>query len=189
VKKTLALTGLLLSASAAVHASGGAPAQGGIPWDLIVKQAVNFAILAAVLVFFLRKPLASFLRERRELLKKSIDEAAAARREASEKLAAIEARLARLPAEIEEISRRSAAEADTEAKRIAEAGKAEAERIRLQAETTADLEVKKAREELRREASELAAGAAEELVKREFKSSDQERLVRENIEKIREIVR
>lgn len=190
MKKTLALSTLLVSAAAAAHASAGAPVHAGaIPWGEIVKQAVNFLILVAVLVYFLRKPLSSFLQERRDLLKKSIDDAAKARQDAAEKLAAIEARLAKLPAEIEEISRRSAAEAEVEAKRIAEAGKAESERIRLQAESSADLEVKKAREELRREASELAAQAAEELVKREFKSSDQERLVRENIEKIREIVR
>jgi F-type H+-transporting ATPase subunit b len=190
VKKILALSILLVSAAAAAAQASGAPAgHGAIPWDTIVKQAVNFAILVAVLVYFLRKPLSSFLQERTDLLKKSIDDAARARQEAAEKLAAIEARLAKLPGELEELSRRSASEADAEARRIAEAGKVEADRIRLQAETSADLEVRKAREELRREASELAAQAAEELLKREFKPSDQERLVRENIEKIREIVR
>ncbi len=37
----------------------GGPGGGGIPWGEIAKQAINFAILSASLVYFLRKPLSS----------------------------------------------------------------------------------------------------------------------------------
>jgi F-type H+-transporting ATPase subunit b len=53
----------------------------------------------------------------------------------------------------------------------------------------ADQEVKKARAELRREAAELSARAAEEIVSKTITPEDQERIVRENLERIREIVR
>jgi F0F1-type ATP synthase membrane subunit b/b' len=53
----------------------------------------------------------------------------------------------------------------------------------------ADQEVKKARAELRRDAAELSAQAAREIVAKTITPEDQERIVRENIDRIREIVR
>ena len=49
--------------------------------------------------------------------------------------------------------------------------------------------MKKARAELQQEASVLAAQAAEELVRKSLSPQDQERLVKENIDKIEGIVR
>lgn len=175
------------TAALAAEEGGGAP-HGGIPWGEIVKQAVNLAILVGVLVYFLKKPLSSFLKERSEMLRRSIDDAARSRAEAASRLAAIEARMSRLSGEVEAMNRRAEAEAAEEAQRLREATAAEVERIRSQARFTADQEVKKAREELRREAADLSARAAAEIVARSMTPADQERLVRENVEKIREIV-
>ncbi len=184
------LSFLFAAAAGTAFASGGeAPAHGGIPWGDVVKQAVNFAILAGVLVYFLRKPLSSFLKERSEALRKSIDEAARARDEAAAKLRAIEERVAALGGEIERMNRQAQAEASDEARKIRDAATAEIERIGAQAKFSADQEVRKAREELRREAAELSARAAGEIVAKSMTPNDQERLVRENIEKIRGIVK
>lgn len=180
---------LFLALSGAAHASAAAAGHGGIPWGDVVKQAINFAILAGVLAYLLRKPLAAYLKERTESLKKAIDDAARARAEAAEKLASAEAQAARLAADVAEIARRAEAEAEAEAKRMRDAADAEIARIRQQAKFTAEQEVRKAREELRREAAELSARSAAEIVARAMTPEDQERLVRENIEKIREIVR
>ncbi len=178
------------AAAAFAAEEGGAHHTGGvhIPWGDIVKQAINFLLLAGVLVYFLRKPLASFLKERSELLRKSIDDAAKARAEAAGKLAAIETRTAALAGEIAELNAKMDAEAGAEARRLQEAVALEISRIRVQSEFTGEQEVKKAREELRREASLLAAHAAEELVRKTLSPEDQERLVRENLEKIEGIV-
>ena len=86
------LAASLCAAAVAFAAEEGGAHQGGgvhIPWGEVIKQAINFLILAGVLVYFLRKPLSSFLKERSELLRKAIDDAARARAEAAEKLAAI----------------------------------------------------------------------------------------------------
>ena len=56
--------GFVLFAVTAAEAASGAGGQAGIPWWEIFKQAVNFSILVGVLVYFLRKPLSTFLRER-----------------------------------------------------------------------------------------------------------------------------
>jgi len=173
----------------AAEESGAHPGGGvHVPWGEILKQAINFLILAGVLVYFLRKPLSSFLKERSELLRKAIDAAANARAEAAEKLSAIETRTAKLADEIAGMNAKMDVEAAAEARRLQETVAAEISRIRTQSEFTGEQEVKKAREELRREASVLTARAAEELVRKTISPEDQERLVRENIEKIEGIV-
>jgi F-type H+-transporting ATPase subunit b len=173
----------------AAEESGAHPGGGvHVPWGEILKQAINFLILAGVLVYFLRKPLSSFLKERSELLRKAIDDAAKARAEAAEKLAAIETRSAKLAEEIAAMNAKMDGEAAAEAQRLQEAVAAEIARIRTQSEFTGKQEVKNAREELRREASLLTALAAEELVRKTLSPEDQERLVRENLEKIEGIV-
>ncbi len=173
------------TAVAAQEAGG----QAGIPWGEIFKQAVNFSILVGVLVYFLRKPVSAYLKERSELLAKSIEEAAQAKASATERLLAIEARMTRLSEEIAEMNRKMETEADAETKRLGEAAQAEIERLHLQVRFAADQEVKKARAELRREASELSAQAAEEIVAKTITPEDQDRMVRENIDGIREIVK
>jgi len=179
-----------LCAAVAFAAEEGGAQHGGvhIPWGEIIKQAINFLILAGVLVYFLRKPFSSFLKERSELLRKAIDDAANARAEAAEKLAAIETRTAKLADEIAGMNAKMDVEAAAEARRLQETAAVEISRIRAQSEFTGEQEVKKAREELRREASLLSARAAEELVRKTLSPEDQERLVRENLEKIEGIV-
>ena len=159
-----------------------------VPWGEILKQAINFLILAGVLVYFIRKPLSSFLKERSELMRKAIDDAARARAEAAEKLAVIETRTAKLADEIAGMNARMDDDAAAETRRLQETVAVEISRIRVQSEFTGEQEVKKAREELRREASLLTARAAEELVRKTLSPEDQERLVRENLEKIERIV-
>lgn len=178
-----------VAASAAVASEGAAGQPAGIPWGDILKQTVNFAILAGALVYFLRKPLSSFLKERSEILRKSIDDAARAREEAAAKLSAIETRMAGLSDEVAGMNRKMDAEAKEEANRFRDAAQSEIERIRVQTQVAADQEVKKARLELRREAAALATAAAEEIVRKTMTPEDRERLVRENIEKIGEVVR
>ena len=192
------LAASLCAAAVAFAAEEGGAHHGGgvhIPWGRgshprgeIVKQAINFLVLAGVLVYFLRKPFSSFLKERSELLRKAIDDAARARAEAAEKLAAIETRTAKLADEIAGMNAKMDVEAAAEARRLQEAAAVEITRIRAQSEFTGEQEVKKAREELRREASLLSARAAEELVRKTLSPEDQERLVRENLEKIEGIV-
>ena len=182
------LPGLLFAPAVAFGASEAVGAA-GIPWWDIVKQTVNFGILLAVLVYFLRKPVGAYLKERAEMLKRSIDEAARARAAAAEKLQAIETRMASLSEEIAEMNRKMDAESDEETRRMREAAQAEIGRLHTQVQFAAEQEVKKAKAELRKEAAELSARTAEEIVSKTITKEDQERMVRENIDRIREIVR
>src|SRR5512134_1716323 len=116
----------------------------------------------------------------------AIEDAARAREEAAAKLSDIEKRMAGLPDAIAALNRKMEAEGQEEARRIREAAEAEIERVWTQARFAAEQEVKKARQELRREAAGLAIAAAEEIVTKSITAEDRERLARENIEKIRE---
>ena len=186
--RTILLLGFLFAPAVAPAASE-AGAAAGIPWWEIFKQAVNFSILVGVLVYFLRKPVGAYLKERTEMLKKSIDEAAATRASAAEKLLAIEARMDKISKEIAEMNRKMDAEAEEETRRMREVAQAEIGRLHAQVQFAAEQEVKNARLELRKEAAELSAQAAEEIISKTITKEDQERMVRENIDRIREIVR
>jgi len=178
---------LLVAVSAAASAAEEAAGHAGIPWYEIFKQTLNFLILVGVLVYFLRKPLSAFLAERTALLRKSIEDASRARDAAVEKLSAVEARLSGLSGKIEELNRRMDGEAGEESRRLQEAALAEIRRVQEQVQVAADQEVRKARQELRKEASVLSAKAAEEILSKTITPEDQDRMVRENIEKLREI--
>jgi F-type H+-transporting ATPase subunit b len=134
-----------------------------IPWADILKQAVNFAILAGALVYFLKKPISSFLRERSEQLRKSIEDAARAREEAAEKLSAIESRMARLSDEIAGMNRKMDAEAEEAAALARPPRRVERSRYRPGRRGPGSEE---GRQELRREAAALATTAAEEICRR-----------------------
>jgi F-type H+-transporting ATPase subunit b len=186
--RAILLLGFLFAPAAALAASEAA-GSAGIPWWDIFKQVVNFGILVGVLVYFLRKPVGAYLEERTEMLRKSIDEAARARASAAEKLLAIEIRMSKLSEEIAEMSRKMDAEAEEETRRMRDGAQAEIKRLHAQVQFAAEQEVKNARLELRKEAAELSARTAEEIVSKTITKGDQERMVRENIDRIREIVR
>jgi F-type H+-transporting ATPase subunit b len=157
----------------------------GLPWADIIKQALNFGILVGILVYFLRKPLSNFLRDRREILIKAMEEASRANAEAKEKLAEVEEKIAHLDKEVEELNRSMEKEAEAEFERIKSLTKDEIERIKEQATVAAELVVKKAREELRKEAAELSVKSAEEIVSKTITDEDQKRFIKENLEKIK----
>jgi len=176
---------LLFVSSEAVAGGGGGH---GVPWGDIFKHAFNLAILVGVIVYFTRKPFATFLQERSELIRKSIEDAATARAEAMKKLEEMDARMATLSDELAKLSSRIESESIAEAAALRDMAEAEIARIRAQAQFSSEQELKKARIELRQEASVLASEAAQELVRKSLSAQDQERLVQENIEKIERVV-
>ena len=189
----LALRAIILSSVVFLFTStlAFAGADGGgveIPWGDIVKETVNLTIFLCVLGYFVRKPLSSFLKDRSELMRKSIEDASAARAEAMKKLEAVDARMKLLSEEIAKLNARMESESAAEAQALRDTATAEIGRIRAQAEFSGEQELKKALAELRHEASVLVSEAAETMVRESLSAQDQERLVKENIEKIERIV-
>jgi F-type H+-transporting ATPase subunit b len=169
---------LLPSLGWAAAATGRSPL-----YDLAMKF-VNFGILAGGLFYFLRKPVSQALAQRRDGIKKELEEALAARDAAEAKYQEYKARVAALESEIQTIHADFKAEGERQKERIlADAEKAAAS-IRRQVEAAAANEVKRATDELRSEAAALAVQLAQELLSKAYTPDDQKKAVELTIQNI-----
>jgi F-type H+-transporting ATPase subunit b len=146
-------------------------------WLATIAKAVNFAILVAVLVYFLRAPLTAYLHGRISKVREDLVTAAETREAAARQLAEIEARLKALPLELENLERRGAEDIVAERARIEQA--AEAERRRLLEHTQREIEMRLriARRELLELTADLAVRIAGDRIRTSITPDDQARLV------------
>lgn len=146
-------------------------------WFATIAKFFNFAVLVAVLVYFLKSPLATYLSSRISRVREDLVAAAAMREEASQRLAGIQAKLKSLPSELEALELRGAEEIAAERQRIEQA--AEAERQRLLEHTRREIEMhyRVARRQILEQTATLAVSNASERIKRTMTPDDQARLV------------
>ncbi len=170
----------------AVYASGGGghEVESGVLLKDFLYRVLNFSIVVAILVYFLRKPLKSALSGRTEEIEKALAEAKKVKEEAEAKFAEYDKKLAQATDEIAEISAAIRREGELEKQKIIASAKEMAIKIEQDAGKAADLEVAKARTELQREAVKLAVGVAEELLKKNFSKDDDTRLIDEYMQKV-----
>jgi F-type H+-transporting ATPase subunit b len=143
----------------------------------LIIQVVNFAILLFVLHRLLYKPLMATMQERSSAIKKSLDEAQAARAEAARQQEENAARLKAAYAEAAAIHEQARKEAAEEQRRLVEAARAESQRMMETAKAQLDADIRRAREDLRREVSEIAVAVAEKLVRKSLRDEDHRRIV------------
>ena len=170
---------LWLAAPALVWAAeehGGGGGLINIDKSLII-QAINFAILLFVLHRLLYKPLMATMEERSSAIKKSLDEAQAARAEAARQGEENAARLKAAYAEAAAIHEQARREAAEEQRRLIDAARAESQRMMETATAQLDADIRRAREELRREVSEIALAVAEKLIRKSLRDEDHRRIV------------
>jgi F-type H+-transporting ATPase subunit b len=146
-------------------------------WGATIAKLVNFAILAGVLVYFLRTPLMAYLDGRIGKVREDLVTAAEIRETAARQLAEIDARLRALPMEIEALKMRGAEDLAAERVRIDQA--AEAERQRLLEHTRREIEtrLRVARRDLVELAAELSVRVAADRIQASITPADQLRLV------------
>jgi F-type H+-transporting ATPase subunit b len=176
---------LVLTPVAAWAASEGAHEGGLISLDKsLIVQAINFVILLLILKRILYKPFLAKMEERTQAIQKSLDEAQAARAQATRQQEENEARLRAAHAEAAAIRAQALKEAAAEQKRLVEAARAESQRLVETAKAQMDADVRRAREELRREVADLATAVAEKLLRRSLRDEDHRRIVAEAITKV-----
>ena len=175
----------LVGPAAAWAASEGGHEGGLISLDKsLIVQAINFLILLFILKRLLYKPFLAKMGERTQGIQKSLDEAQAARAEATRQQEENETRLRAAHAEAAAIRAQAMKEASEEQKRLVEAARAESQRLVESAKAQMDADVRRAREELRREVADLATAVAEKLVRRSLRDEDHRRIVAEAITKV-----
>ena len=146
-------------------------------WAGLLWPTVNFAILFGGLWYFLKTPLANYLRDRHTAIRKELVEAATVTATASAQLADIERKLQALPGEIDALRHRGAEEIASEEARIAGLAAAERERLLEQTRREIDLQVRLAKRELVEHAADLSVQLAADRIQQQITPADQERLV------------
>jgi len=174
---TLALLAVAASPAQAAEGHG----SGGSVVDLLI-QAANLALLLGVLVYFGRKPIVGFFRDRRTRIKGELDEAAGLLDAAEERYAEWQRKLIDLEREMEGIREDGRRRAEEEGREIVDDARATADRIRRDATAAIEQELRRAQAELRAEAAELAARMARGILEEQLGDPDRERLMDEFIE-------
>lgn len=187
--RTILLTLIMMTAiSGVLYASGGEhQVESGALMKDFLWRMLNFVIMAAILIFFLAKPLKNGLAGRRAEIKKALADAEKAKEEAEAKFAEYDKKLSKATEEIAEISASIRKDGELEKQKIIENAQAMAEKIEQDAEKAAELEIAKAKEQLKREASELAVTIAEDVLKKNFTKDDDTRLIDEYMDKVGEL--
>lgn len=164
----------LLSLPAGLLAAEGSADRWGLLYG--AGRFLNLALVAAVLVWAARKPLANFFAARSESIREQLAEAQKAREDAEARLAEIEAKMSRLEDAVRAIQAVAEREAREEHQRLLEEAERDAEKVLERARQEINGLTRAARLDLKKHAAELAVRLAEDRVRQEIKEEDHRRL-------------
>ena len=160
---------------------------GAIPrekWLDLLWRTTNFAGLAFILIFFLKKPFTEGLRTRRDGIKDQLEGLESRKSEAERMYQEAEAKLARLDEEVSSIITEAVKQGEAEKAKIIADAERNAGDIKRQAEMAVAHELALAKTRLKGEIAEQAVLLAEELVKKNIQPADQSRLVELSLDKV-----
>ncbi len=147
---------------------------------------INFAILASLLVYFAAKPLKEFFINRHRVVKEDLEGAERSKKEAEERHQEYQKKLSEIEQELAKLRKSFKEEGERERRMILEEAERSGRRIRKEAQAIAEGEVQKARKFLQDEAAELTVRIAGDILKKEINYQDQERLVKDYLERMEE---
>ena len=175
----------LLSAEWVLAADAGAHTKAFSFTEELFKL-VNTLIVVGILYKVAFNPIKNFLKDRREGIRKALEEARAAREEAEKQLAEQRSKVADLEAELMRVRDQGKKERAAMRERLEKEQENQAQRLLEQTRTTIELEATKARAELQNQAASLALNLAEEMLKKELGEADQERFVENYLANIKD---
>jgi F-type H+-transporting ATPase subunit b len=164
---------LLLSAAGARAAEEGG---GNEHYNEIFKW-INFAIVAALIVWVFAKKLPPVFKRNAENISASITKGTTAKAEADRQLREAETRLANLEKEVAALRAEAQKESAAEVERIRAAAKSDEEKIAAAAKGEIEAAERAARTELKDLAAKLAVDGAESLLAKQLTPAVQESLV------------
>ena len=179
VRVGLAVLSLVLAPGVALAAGG----EGGLvnlDKSLIV-QMINFLLLLFLLTKLLYKPFVAKMEERSQAIKKSLEEAQAARAEAQRQREEHAAKIQAAHAEAQAIRASALTEAAEEQRRLVEAARVVAARLVESARADLAADLRRARQDLRQEVADLSITVAEKLVRKSLNDADHRKIVQDAI--------
>jgi F-type H+-transporting ATPase subunit b len=165
---------LLLSAAGARAAEEGG---GGNEHYNEIFKWINFAIVAALIVWVFAKKLPPVFKRNAENISASITKGTTAKAEADRQLREAETRLANLEKEVAALRAEAQKESAAEVERIRAAAKSDEEKIAAAAKGEIEAAERAARTELKDLAAKLAVDGAESLLAKQLTPAVQESLV------------
>lgn len=156
----------------------------GSVWAGLLWPTVNFAILFGGLWYFLKTPLATYLKDRHSSIRQDLVEAASVSTTAQAQLDEIDRKLRALPGEIDALRRRGAEEIAAEETRIARLATAERERLLEQTRREIDRQLRAAKRELVEHTADLAVQLAGTRIQQQMTSADQDRIVDRYLDRV-----
>lgn len=149
-----------------------------------LPRLFNFAVIAFVIVYFMRKPTRDFFKNRSAEIAKSIEESRQARERAAHALAEMERKMKDLEAETGRMVEEANARGEKDKAALIEEGKKVASDVQVQVKESINIELQKARTSLAAEAALLSIDLAEGTIKEKITKQDHERIVKDYISKV-----
>jgi F-type H+-transporting ATPase subunit b len=147
-----------------------------------LPRIVNFAILAAILVLVLRKPIAGYVNARTDQIREQLKDAKAKQEKADVELKRAEELLQSLEGEVEKAKAEARRAAEAERERILRTAEQEAARIRELAKKEVATEVEAGRRRLLARATELSVDLAQKKLEASMTDADRSRLIDRSIQ-------
>jgi F-type H+-transporting ATPase subunit b len=159
----------------------------GIP--MWIWQILNLVLFAAVLVYFVAKPLAAAFRKRQQEIEERRQQADKQRGEVERLSDEIRERTAKLEREIDEIRRQGVAEGERARAELAARADEEAARAGKDAQEEIARRLAEAKVELQKTAAALTAERSVEILSREITDEDRRRLLEDGVARLKQAPR
>lgn len=143
----------------------------------LIYPWINFVIFAGLLFYFLREPFKDFLGDRRERLRKALEEVSRARLEAETRFKGCRKKVAAADQTIQQLKEELRQEGEMEKSILIRRSKEYAHKIREDAARMTDQELARARETLKKKTFVLALTLARKKIEASITPQDQQRLM------------
>ena len=140
----------ILASSFANSSDESHAAAAGLP-TIVILQFINFFLYVGLVVFFARKPISDYFKNRQSTFFTALKRADAARAEAQAKRAEIQTRLSKLESSRDESLQNARTEAAALRNQIVDEAKALSAKLQEEAQRTAKIEIERAKTILREE--------------------------------------
>ena len=147
-------------------------------------RIINSLVLLVVMWYLLKKPTATFFRERKAQIAKDLEDAKLQRERAERTLKEYEAKMAGMEKEIERLKAEIKKSADVESEKVLANADRMAAAMVESARLAAEQEVRKAKAELQAESVDLAVEMAEAVISEKIRDDDQKKIVEEYLSKV-----
>jgi F-type H+-transporting ATPase subunit b len=147
-------------------------------------RVINFAVLAAALIYLLRKPISQALAGRIDGIREQLETLEAKKQEAETQLAQYSEKLSQMDQEAKKILANYIQQGEDTKARLIEQAKLAAEKLEAQAKRNIEHHFQQAKLKLQSELIDKALVKAEAMIKDGISDKDQERLVEEYLDKV-----